>query len=227
MVECHATLVKAICIGKGTPTFNVTGLTQQSDVASSETYAQWKHWSKQGSKEATEPMDLSQIENLTARNTEVLLFMGQDNLHLRDHETEDDLVYWEDELASKDTTITEMIRAELTTQTRLVITVILWDTSKPNALRDVKDQGNIPPGHLRTEEEEETDQVVLQASRDEELAHQHHGHEGWSVVEGGTSTTVPESPRSPRSRKMTTQRRSKLPKILNRIFRGGRAHQCK
>ena len=110
VVECHAVLVKAIHIGKGTPTFNVTGLTQQSDVASSETFAQWKRRSKPGCKEGTEPMDLSQIDNLTARNTEVLFFMGQDNLHLRDHETEDDLAYWEDDLASEDTTITEMIR---------------------------------------------------------------------------------------------------------------------
>ena len=110
VVECHAALVKAIRIGKGTPTFNVTGLNQQSDVASSETYAQWKRRSKQGSKEATELMDLSQIYNLTDQSTEVLFFMGQDDLHLRDHETEDDLAYWEDELAREDTTITEMIR---------------------------------------------------------------------------------------------------------------------
>ena len=39
VVECHAALIKAIHIGKGTPTFKVTALTQQSDVASLETYA--------------------------------------------------------------------------------------------------------------------------------------------------------------------------------------------
>ena len=62
VVECHAALVKAIRIGKGAPTFSVTGLTQQSDVASSETFAQWKRRAKPGSKDTTEPMDLSQID---------------------------------------------------------------------------------------------------------------------------------------------------------------------
>ena len=103
---------------------------------------------------------------------------------------------------------------------------MLSDTSKPNVLRDVRDQGDPTPDHLPTEVEEGTNQVVLQTPQDEELVHQHHGHEVRVVVEGGTSTTGPGSPRSPRSRKMTTQRRLKLPRILNRIFRGGRAHQC-
>ena len=107
VVECHAALVKAIRIGKGTPTFSVTGLTQQSDVASSETFAQWKRRSKPGNKDSSEPMDLSQID---PHNTEVLFFMGHDDLQLRDNETEEDLAYWEDDLASEDTTITEMIR---------------------------------------------------------------------------------------------------------------------
>ena len=116
VVKCHAALIKAIRIGKVTPTFSVTGLTQQSDVASSETFAQWKRRSKPGSKDSTEPMDLSHID---PHNMEVLFFMGQDNMHLRDNETEEDLAYWEDDLASEDTTITEMIRgrAESTDKT--------------------------------------------------------------------------------------------------------------
>ena len=118
VVECHATLVKAIRIGKGTPTFNVTGLTQQSDVASSETYAQWRRRSKPGNKDASEPMDLTQIENILSRAADVLFFMGQDNLDLRDHETEEDLAYWEEELISEDTTITEMVRGRADTTNR-------------------------------------------------------------------------------------------------------------
>ena len=38
VVECHATLIKAVRIGKGPPPFSVVGLTQQSDAALSETY---------------------------------------------------------------------------------------------------------------------------------------------------------------------------------------------
>ena len=110
VVECHTALVKAIRIGKGTSTFSMMGLTQQSDVASSETFAQWKRRSKPGSKDTTEPMDLSQIDNHNTHNAEVLFFMGQDDIHLRDNETEEDLAYWEDDLATEDTTITEMIR---------------------------------------------------------------------------------------------------------------------
>ena len=60
-------------------------------------------------------MDLSQIENIPSQNTDVLFFMGQDDLHLRDHETEEDLANWEDELASEDTTITEMVRGRADT----------------------------------------------------------------------------------------------------------------
>ena len=114
--------------------------------------------------------------------------------------------------------------AELTPPTRLVITAILLDTSKLNVLRDIKDKGNLT-GRLHTEEEEEPNQVVLQTSRGEERAHHHRGRKGRHVVEGGTSTTALESPRSLRSKKTTTWRRSKTPRILNRIFRGGRAHQ--
>ena len=64
VVECHAALVKAIRIGKGTPTFSMTGLTQQSDVASSETFAQWKHRSKPGSKDSSEPMHTAVIPTI-------------------------------------------------------------------------------------------------------------------------------------------------------------------
>ena len=41
--------------------------------------------------------------------------MGQDDLDLRDHETEEDLAYWEEELLSEDTTITEMVRGRADT----------------------------------------------------------------------------------------------------------------
>ena len=48
VVECHASMVKAVQVGKGTPPFSLTGLTQQSDTASQETYTQWKRRSKMG-----------------------------------------------------------------------------------------------------------------------------------------------------------------------------------
>ena len=118
VVECHAALVKAVRIGKGPPPFSVVGLTQQSDVASSETYAQWKRRTKTGNAKENDMMDLTQLEGVTPPGSELLFFMGQDDLDLRDHETEEDLAYWEDELPNKDTTITEMVRGRADTTSK-------------------------------------------------------------------------------------------------------------
>ena len=57
-------------------------------------------------------MDLTQLEGVPSRGSEMLFFMGQDDLNLRDRETEEDLAYWEAELPNEDTTITDMVRAE-------------------------------------------------------------------------------------------------------------------
>ena len=222
VVECHAALVKAIRIGKGAPTFSVTGLTQQSDVASSETFAQWKCRAKPGSKDTTEPMNLSQID---PHNTEVLFFMGQDNIHLRDNETEEDLAYWEDDLATEDTTITEMIRgrAESTDKTCYHCNAVGHFKAQCPQRRQAPGRPHTRPFVYRGRGGNRPSGP--QVPHDEELVHQPRGREVRVTVEGGASIIGPGSPRSPRSRKTTNQRRSKLPKILNRIFRGGRAHQ--
>ena len=119
VVECHAALFKAVRIGKGPPPFSVVGLTQQSDAASSETYAQWKQRTKTGNAKENDMMDLTQMEGITPPGSELLFFLGQDDLDLRDHETEEDLAYWEEELPNEDTTITKMVRgkAETTSKT--------------------------------------------------------------------------------------------------------------
>ena len=100
----------------------------------------------------------------------------------------------------------------------------MLDTSKPNVLNVAKDKGD-PAVHLRSEEGEEQDQVVCQTTHGEEGAHHHRGHEELHVVEDGTSTVMLESPKSPSSGKTMTRTMSRLPRIQNRIFRGGRAHQ--
>ena len=107
--------------------------------------------------------------------------------------------------------------AELTPPTRLVITVIMLDTSKLNVLSDVKDKGN-PTGCLHTEEEEEPDQVAHRTSRGEEWAHHHRGREERHMVEGGTSTTVLESPRSLSSRKTMTSSNVEAPQDPKQDF---------
>ena len=110
VVECHAAMVKAVRVGKGTPLFSLTGLTQQSDTASQETYTQWKRRAKMGNPKESESMDLAQIEGPADYPSKVLFFMGPGDFHLRDRETEADLAYWEGDLSEEHTTIAEMVR---------------------------------------------------------------------------------------------------------------------
>ena len=46
VVKCHASFTKVIRMGKGTPNFSLTGLAQQSDTSSLDTYNQWKRRNK-------------------------------------------------------------------------------------------------------------------------------------------------------------------------------------
>ena len=110
VVECHASMIKAVRVGKGTPPFSLTGLTQQSDTASQETHSQWKKRSRMGNSKDGDAMELAQIEGPTNDSGEVLFFMGPDDFQLRDMETEVDLDYWEGDLDEEQTTITEMVR---------------------------------------------------------------------------------------------------------------------
>ena len=110
VVECHASMIKAIRVGKGNPPFSLTGLTQQSDTASQETHSQWKKRSRMGNSKDGDTMDLAQIEGPTNDSGEVLFFMGPNDFQLRDMETELDLDYWEGDLAEEHATITEMVQ---------------------------------------------------------------------------------------------------------------------
>ena len=68
VVECHASMVKAVRVGKGSPPFSLTGLTQQSDTASQETYTQWKRRAKMGNPKEGESMDMARSKGpLTTR----------------------------------------------------------------------------------------------------------------------------------------------------------------
>ena len=199
----------------------MVGLTQQSDVASSETYAQWKRHSKTGNAKECNLMDLTQLDSVPSQGSEMLFFMGQDDLNLRDHETEEDLAYWDEELLSEDTTITEMVRGRADTTSKTCYhcnNVGHFKAQCPQCC--IKDKGD-PGVHLRSEEEEEQGQVAYQTTHGEEGAHHRHGHEELHVVEEGTSTVVLESPRSPSSGKTTTMTMSKPPRTRSRIFRGG------
>ena len=112
VVECHAAMIKAVRVGKGTPPFSLVGLSQQSDVASQETTLQWKKRSRMGNSgnSNTDAMELAQIEGPTSDSGEILFFMGPDDLQLRDMETIGDLDYWEGDLDEEQTTITELVR---------------------------------------------------------------------------------------------------------------------
>ena len=110
VVECHASMIKAVRVGKGTPPFSLIGLTQQSDTASQETTSQWKKRSRMGNSKDTDAMELAQIEGPTNDSGEMLFFMGPDDLQLRDMETTVDLDYWEGDLDEEQTTITELVR---------------------------------------------------------------------------------------------------------------------
>ena len=112
VVESHATMIKAVRVGKGTPPFSLAGLSQQSDVASQETSLQWKKRSRMGnvSNSSADAMDLAQIEGPANDSGELLFFMGPDDLQLRDMETTGDLDYWEGELDEEQTTISELVR---------------------------------------------------------------------------------------------------------------------
>ena len=164
-------------------------------------------------------MDLSQIDHHNTHNTEVLFFMGQEDIHLRDDETEEDLAYWEDDLATEDTTITEMIRGrtESTDKTCYHCNAVGHFKAQCPQRRQGFRKTPHPTIYL-PRSEEETDQVTLQTPHDEELVHRPHGREVRVVAEGGTSTTGPGSPRSPRSRKMTTQRRLEAPQDPEQDF---------
>ena len=108
VVECHATMIKAVRVGKGTPPFSLVGLSQQSDVASQETTLQWKKRSRLGNSgnSNTDAMELAQIKGPPNDSGEMLFFMGPDDLQLRDMETIGDLDYWEGDLDEEQTTIT-------------------------------------------------------------------------------------------------------------------------
>ena len=109
VVECHASMIKAVRVGKGTPPFSLVGLSQQSDAVSQETTLQWKKRSRMGNS-TTDAMELAQIEGPTNDSGEMLFFMGPDDLQLRDMETTVDLDYWEGDLDEEQTTITELVR---------------------------------------------------------------------------------------------------------------------
>ena len=110
VVECHASMIKAVRVGKGTPPFSLTGLTQQSDTVSQETHAQWKKRSRMGNSKDGDAMELAQIEGPTNNSGEVLFFMGPNDFQLRDMKTEVDLDYWEGDLAEEHATITELVQ---------------------------------------------------------------------------------------------------------------------
>ena len=112
VVECHTSMIKAVRVGKGNPTFSLMGLTQQSDTASQETHTQWKRRARMGNSKEGESMDMAQIEGPTDDLNEVLFFMGPDDFQLQDMETEADLAYWEGDLTEEHTTITEMVQGE-------------------------------------------------------------------------------------------------------------------
>ena len=91
VVECHASFTKAIRMGTGTLTFNLTGLAQQSNTASLDTYNQWKRRTKAGNAKDTESMDLTHVEGTPQSEETLFFFMGHDDMDIRDQETKEDL----------------------------------------------------------------------------------------------------------------------------------------
>ena len=92
VIECHASFTKVIQMGKGMPNFNLTGLAQQSDTPSLDTFNQWKRRNKVVStKDGSESMDMTQLQHQESGKDDVLFFMGMGDMEVRDNETEEDL----------------------------------------------------------------------------------------------------------------------------------------
>ena len=140
-----------------------------------------------------------------------------------------DLAYWEGDLTEEHTTITEMVQGEHQTD---------------RACYHCHDIGHLkaqcPPmtsrtrkaydSDLHSEDGEQEDLAVLPMSLHEGGVRPQPGSEGHSEEGGNHSTEglpIPEleSLRSQRSLTMKNSRDKNHPKILNRIFRKGRAHQ--
>ena len=70
---------------------------------------------------------MTQLQIQESGEDSLLLFMGMGYMEVRDNETEEDLAYWEDKL---DMELLSELSSEdkQTSGTKLVITVMWWDT---------------------------------------------------------------------------------------------------
>ena len=111
VVKCHAAMVKAVWVGKGTPVVQPDG----SDKT------EWHRITRKRSPNGKceprweIPRKVSQwiwprSKVLLTTRAEVLFFMGPGDFHLWDRETEADLAYWEGDLSEEHTTIAEMVK---------------------------------------------------------------------------------------------------------------------
>ena len=94
VILSHAAIIQMIRMGKRATAFNLTRLTQLCDASSLATYSYWKKRNK-GNANQGKAMDMSHFQDPTWEENDMLFFMGVGDLEVRDHETKEDLVYWE------------------------------------------------------------------------------------------------------------------------------------